>query len=64
MSGAKSPSEQWTNLHRSRSGRKRQPIIHNSAETLIAPYVALGSLHGSVPQKKLDLLQFTTRGVT
>jgi hypothetical protein len=36
------------------------PIIHRVAETLFAAQIPLGCLHGNVPQKELNLLQFTT----
>ena len=36
-------------------------VVHGSANPLLAAEIAFSCLHGDVPEKELDLLQFSTR---
>ena len=36
-------------------------VVHGSANPLLASEITLGCLHGDVPEKELDLIQFSTR---
>jgi hypothetical protein len=36
-------------------------VVHSSANPLFAPEITLGCLDGDVPEKELDLIQFSTR---
>ena len=35
-------------------------IVHRSTNTLLAAKIAFSCLHGDVPEKELDLIQFST----
>ena len=36
-------------------------VVHGSANPLLAAEIAFSCLHGNVPEKELDLIQFSTR---
>src|ERR1035441_10590976 len=39
-------------------------VVHRSTNPLLAAEIALSCLHGDVPEKELDLVQFSTRSMT
>ena len=39
-------------------------VVHRSSNPLLTAEIPLGGLHGNVPEKELNLLQFPARGMT
>ena len=45
-------------------GSIAEVVIHGSANPLLAAEIPFSCLHGNVPEKELDLIQFPTRCMT
>ena len=49
-----------THLHCNRYVPQPEQIVHRMPQVLLAAEIAFSCLHGDVPEKELDLIQFST----